>query len=173
MATDTIKALREEVDTLKKRADRFENWAKALALVALVFGIAGGTGGILLSNAREQLTALQGGVQQAKVELTGFVAAKKQELTAEAASAVTSSFQTNDAAGRLAKVEARSAQVGTGETTALSGQPIGQIRHNMVATCPPGTVAHGVTLNLGGTCNHQCDGDGQPVSQLALVCVKQ
>ena len=180
MADDTIKSLRlaidnsnAEIKTLKEKVGKAEGWLKGLAAVAVVFGIAGGIGWTMLSNARDQLTALQGGVRQAKEELTDFTNTKKREISAEAAAAIASAAQANDGFTRLGRIEARLTQIGTSEAPVSSGQPIGQIRHNMAAACPAGQVAKAVKLNLGGTCNNQCNGDGQPVSQLELVCIKQ
>lgn len=180
MPDDTIKSIRLAVDSangelkaLKEKTEKAEVWLKALGAVAIVFGVTGGIGGIMLSTAREQLTTLQGGVEQAKKDLGDFTTAKKSEIATEAAAAVASAVQANDGVARLARVEARLAQVGTAEKPVNSGQPIGNVRHNMLASCPAGHVARAVQLNLGGTCNSQCNGDGQPVAQLELVCIKQ
>jgi hypothetical protein len=180
MPDDTIKSLRVALDNsnsdmkaLKEKVEKAEVWLKALFAVAIVFGIAGGIGWSMLDKARDQLSALQGGVRQAKDDLGEFATVKRREIAAEAATAVASAVNSNEVVARLTRIEARVSQIGTAAGPADSGQPIGQIRHNMVAACPSGQVAKGVKLNLGGTCNSHCNGDGQPVSQLELNCVKQ
>lgn len=180
MPDDTVKSLRAALDltnsdlkSLKEKVEKAEAWVKALAVVALILGIAGSAGWSMLSTARDQLAILQGGVKQAKDDLSDFTANKKKEVSAEAAAAVASAVLASNADARLRSAETRLTQIGTGEGPVNSGQPIGQIRHNMLATCPAGQVAKSVKLNLGGTCNNQCNGDGQPVSQLELTCVRQ
>ena len=71
MREDTVKSLRpafdknnEELNELEKQVSKAETWLSALAVIALIFGIAGGVGWSTLNTAREQLTTLEGGGQE-------------------------------------------------------------------------------------------------------------
>ncbi len=185
MPEDSIKSLRTDLEAtkseakvLREKVEKAETWLKALAIVASVFGIAGAFGWNALSSAREQLITLdgdvkkaKGSIESAKQELTEFTAARKRELAAEAEAAVAAAARVSNPAQRLAQIESRLSVIRTAEAPVSSGQPIGQIRTNMAAGCPSGQVAKAIKLNLGGTCNSQCNGDGQPVSQLEVTCV--
>ena len=173
-------ASRTEVAAIRKKVEQAEVWLKALAVVAFVFGIAGGFGWTALNSAREKLSALEvdvtksaGSLELKKQELTDFTALRRRDISAEADRAIEAAVQRSNAMTRLSQAETRIALIGSADAPASSGQPIGQIRTNMVATCPAGHVARAVKPNLGGTCNNNCNGDGQPVSQLELTCVRQ
>jgi hypothetical protein len=86
---------------------------------------------------------------------------------------VTEALRTSDVGGRIEKIDARLGVLGA------IGSPVDSKRvailgngETVEATCGEGEIAKGIRLNLGGTCNNHCAGDGRPVGSFSVICAK-
>ena len=149
------------IEDLKVRVNKLESLRNALVATAVIFGLGGGFGWKALSESQGKLAALETQVTNAQ-----------QHMDASAKSALDREISENGLGKRVVVIEAHLQQVGSGETPVPSNRD-GSIRSTLTASCPTGTVVRGVNVNRGGTCNNKCDGDGAPVSQIELICVRQ
>ena len=184
MPEPSIELLRADLDRLqaetiklREKLEKSEVWLKALAIVAVAFGIAAGAGWKILSSAQAQLVKLEtdaknanAGLVVSKSELFQFTAARSAELAASATSAVASAA--GNVGTRLGQIDSRLAVLGSEPELIESNSLGGLVRGALTAACPPGKAVKSIKVHAGGTCNSNCDNDGRPIVKFELTCVR-
>lgn len=171
MVTTPPPSVQNSIADLNNRMAKIENWLKIAAGTATIFGVVGGFGWQAIAAIKSDIDKQKNAVATAKDEINDFTAKQKKILVAQIEALVEESMKNHEVGGKIITFQNRLNRIGTGPGNVKSGNPLAPIATSMVGTCPSGSVATGITLNMGGTCNHQCDNDGRPIVQMELSCV--
>lgn len=178
---EDVASIKSDTRSLSDKVAKIDQWMHALAIVAVIFGLAGAWGWNLLSAAKGQLSDLEtqtksqlSKVDAVKNEMSRFVDLKKQDLTAAIEQEIGHAVSRNDTGSRLLVIERQLAGIGSDERVADGSRIFGgQSGVPLNAICPVGYVARGLKLVLGGVCGGKCEPDGRPISSVQVLCTKQ
>lgn len=166
----TIAVLGSEVERLKVKVARINTILAITGGVALVFGLTGAFGAVILNGATEKLAGLNS--KLAATERT--IAELDGQIGKRADAAVSAAVEKNHVGERVLDAEknvSKLLRAGGMVDTVRAGVTTGN-GYTLTATCPIGTVARGISLTLGGDCDHKCNSaeDGRPVLNYRLEC---